>query len=52
VAHEDLHSAAYWRAGVDSTALDTVRLRRYQDLVESGADATDPDVRDAVELGA
>lgn len=49
VDHDDLFSAAYWKAGRDSTAVDAMLLRGYQAEVASGADVTDPDVRDRVE---
>ncbi|MBB4930622.1 NADPH-dependent ferric siderophore reductase [Lipingzhangella halophila] len=50
VSRDDLHSAAYWKTGLDSTQLDDVQLRRYQEELATGADAADPDLRDRVEL--
>ncbi|HVW41216.1 MAG TPA: hypothetical protein VHC18_07695 [Amycolatopsis sp.] len=52
VAREDLHAAAYWKAGLDSTAVDAVHLDRYGKEVERGADVSDPDTRERVELGS
>ena len=51
VARTDLHSAAYWKSGLD-TQLDTVQLGRYKQVMAAGADAADPDTRDEVELSA
>jgi NADPH-dependent ferric siderophore reductase len=50
VGHDDLHAAAYWKAGINSTDNDTVLLQRYVKEISSGADASDPDVREKVEL--
>ncbi|KIH99116.1 hypothetical protein LP52_09365 [Streptomonospora alba] len=50
VARTDLHSAAYWKSGLDSTRLDEAALRRYERVVADGADPADPDTRDDVEL--
>ncbi|GAB3460146.1 siderophore-interacting protein [Streptomonospora sediminis] len=50
VARTDLHSAAYWKSGLDGTRLDGVGLRHYQQEVAAGADPADPDTRDTVEL--
>lgn len=50
VAHDDLHSAAYWKAGLDSTTVDAVHLGRYREHVAAGADTGDPDTREKVEL--
>ncbi|GAA4926359.1 siderophore-interacting protein [Streptomonospora halophila] len=50
VGRTDLHSAAYWKSGLDGTRLDGVGLRRYQQEVAAGADPADPDTRDTVEL--
>nr|WP_255430312.1 siderophore-interacting protein [Streptomonospora sp. PA3] len=51
VARTDLHSAAYWKAGLDSTRLDDAGLRRYEREIAAGADPYDPATREAVELG-
>jgi NADPH-dependent ferric siderophore reductase len=50
VGHDDLHAAAYWKAGVNSTDMDTVYLERYGREIAAGADVSDPDVREKVEL--
>jgi hypothetical protein len=50
VDHHDLHAAAYWKAGIDSTDMDTLYLERYGREIASGADVSDPDVREKVEL--
>ncbi|MQA77983.1 MAG: siderophore-interacting protein [Streptosporangiales bacterium] len=52
VARDDLHAAAYWKAGLDSTEVDTRALRHYQRAIEAGADVTDPDLREQVDLEA
>ncbi|MFI7000134.1 siderophore-interacting protein [Nocardia sp. NPDC050175] len=46
----DLHAAAYWKAGHDSTQLDSINLVRYQQAVSEGYDVVDPDVRERIEL--
>ena len=51
VARDDLHAAAYWKAGLNSTDADALHLARYGAEVERGADAADPDTRERVELG-
>lgn len=50
VAREDLHAAAYWKAGLDSTEVDAVNLDRYGREAERGADLSDPDTRERVEF--
>lgn len=50
VARDDLHAAAYWKTGLDSTEVDAVALGIYQRELASGADVTDPDLREKVDL--
>ena len=52
VHRDDLHAAAYWKAGEDSTARDAVLLSTYQRLVADGGSATDPDSREFADLDA
>jgi len=51
VARDDLHAAAYWKAGRDATAVDDETLRAYQEAAASGADVRDPDVADRIAFG-
>lgn len=46
----DMRAAAYWKAGLDSTAVDAVNIERYQRAAADGADITDPDVVDRLEF--
>lgn len=52
VARDDLHASAYWRAGLDMTEMDAFHLGRYERVIASGAEAADPDTREAVEFEA
>lgn len=51
VARDDLHAAAYWKAGADATAVDDETLRAYQAAAAEGADVMDPDVADKIAFG-
>lgn len=51
VARDDLHAAAYWKAGADATAVDDETLRAYQEAAAAGADVMDPDVADRIAFG-
>ncbi|OHV28576.1 MULTISPECIES: siderophore-interacting protein [Pseudofrankia] len=50
VSIDDLHATAYWKAGLDSDARDEADLVRYESELATGADPTDPGVRERVEL--
>lgn len=50
VARDDLHAAAYWKAGRSSTETDALLLQRYRRAAEAGGDVSDPDVRERVEM--
>lgn len=50
VAREDLHAAAYWKAGLSGTQTDAVHLRRYEREAAAGADVADPDLREKIEF--
>ena len=51
VPRDDLHAAAYWKAGTDATAVDSDTLTRYQRAAATGADVTDPDTADLIAFG-
>ncbi|GAA5063268.1 siderophore-interacting protein [Nocardia callitridis] len=50
IDRDDLHAAAYWKAGQDSTQLDSINLVRYQKAAEEGHNMVDPDLRERIEL--
>lgn len=49
VARDDLHAAAYWKSGRDSTQTDALLLEKYQREAQTGSDLTDPDLRERIE---
>lgn len=50
IPRDDLHAAAYWKAGLDATSQDAQTLVRYREAVAAGADPAHPDTREEVEL--
>ncbi|WP_031467039.1 siderophore-interacting protein [Sciscionella sediminilitoris] len=50
VDRQDMQARAYWKAGVDSTAIDADSIVRYQKAMADGLDVTDPDVVDRMEF--